>query len=131
AVFIALAAFAYATGVVITVSGADCVKVTTNAFDPSVVSVLKSECPNLIQILDIQLSCAAAGGLAPEQIAAVNAPCAVGETLADGHSCELPNCTFGTATPSLTPTSTSTPTHTPTNASTSTPTATATFTPTQ
>src|SRR6185369_14418677 len=56
AVFIALAAFAYATGVVITVSGADCMKVTTNCFYPSVMSVLKSECSNPIQILDIQLS---------------------------------------------------------------------------
>jgi hypothetical protein len=129
AVFIALAAFAYATGVVITVNGADCVKVTTNAFDPLVMSTLKSECPNPIQILDVRLSCGAAANLAAEQSAAVNPPCTVGETLADGGSCELPNCASGTATPSQTPASTSTATPTPTNASTSTVTATASFTP--
>ncbi len=78
-----LATIAYAV-IDITISGADCLKSTTNTYfgDP----LLISECPNPIRITDLQCSTSTLP----------NVPsftgCTLGQTLNNGDSCVLPFC---------------------------------------
>ena len=77
----------------ITISGADCVQRTTNPFDPITLTTLTSNCPTMIQIVDIQFDCGL-GEIAPNApTSAVPIPsCEVGQTLANGDVCRLPIC---------------------------------------
>lgn len=82
----------------ITISGADCTKVTVNGFDPSAEpTTLMSACPNPIEILDIQFSCAPPDVFPNSDTNASGAVdmlplCKKGQVLANGDACELPTC---------------------------------------
>ena len=74
----------------ITISGADCMKQTTRVFDPFVaVTTLTSNCPNAIQIVDIQNPCITDVLCDVQNLPS---PCQVGQTLANGDVCSLPSC---------------------------------------
>jgi hypothetical protein len=88
-----LVGLAYAGGLPLTIKDADCTKQTTSTFNPLDANTLMSGCPNLIRIVDIQVSCdgdmsslnsAANVGTLPD--------CGVGQTLANGAGCILPVC---------------------------------------
>jgi hypothetical protein len=88
-----LAGLGYAFVPTITISGADCTKRTTSTFDPLEPTTLMSDCPNLIRILDIHVSCGAGDLLFNSQSNGVTVPdCSVGQTLANGGACRLPVC---------------------------------------
>jgi len=81
----ALAGLAYAIipSPNIPLQGADCRMRTVHPFDASFEYALLSDCPNPIQILDINLNCE---GLDPPS------QCTVGQVLTEGQFCFLPAC---------------------------------------
>jgi hypothetical protein len=93
-----LAGIGYAVMQTITITGADCAKQTVSPFFPlEGETLLTSECPNLIRIVDIQDSCdgsvvspnAETGmGSAANDVA----ECSIGQILANGNTCALPGC---------------------------------------
>jgi apolipoprotein N-acyltransferase len=88
-----LAGLGYAVVPPLTISGADCTKQTTSAFDPLEPTMLMSDCSNLIRIIDIQVSCA--GDMSSLNSAPAIDPvadCSIGQTLANGGACGLPVC---------------------------------------
>ncbi len=89
----ALAGLGYATGfIVITVDGADCVQQATQTFNPIDAYKLMSDCPNPIQIVDIEVSCG--GDNSPNSSPNIDGipDCTVGEILWKGAACRLPEC---------------------------------------
>jgi len=92
----ALAGLGYALSMTTTIpiSGADCMKRTTNAFNPAGSPAnLMSNCSNMIQILDLQVSCIVAPrGTCPDAPADPAPDCRLGQTLANGDVCRLPSC---------------------------------------
>jgi hypothetical protein len=92
-----LAGLVYAFIPTITISGADCAKQTVSVFDPlEEETLLTSNCPNQIQITDIQLVCDedvvvpnAGGGIAGADAVA---ECVIGQILANGNTCALLGC---------------------------------------
>ncbi len=75
----------------ITIAGAQCMQNTTNAFDPQEPNVLQSECPNQIEIINIEASCG------PKNNPSVNPPtsikpCKDGQVMFKGDICRLPEC---------------------------------------
>ncbi len=88
----ALAGLGYAGSFVVTISGAECVQQTTSPFNPLDPFRLMSDCPNPIQIIDIQVSCG--GDNSPNTGPNVDGilDCTVGEILVKGAACRLPEC---------------------------------------
>ena len=92
-----LAGLVYAFIPMITISGADCAKQTVSVFDPlEEETLLTSNCPNQIQITNIQLVCDedvvspnAGGGSAGVDAVA---ECFIGQVLANGNTCALLGC---------------------------------------
>jgi len=83
-----LAGVGYATSMFrsIMISGPACMRETMSPFmDHGPPTVLMSECRNMISILAIQSSCTMFTQM-PQP------PCSVGQTLANGQACTLPNC---------------------------------------
>ena len=95
---VALAGLVYASFPTITIGGASCAMQTVTAFNPAKSqTVLTSNCPNSIQIVDIHVTCDGGGDVvAPnastEKRAVAVGPCSVGQILASGESCLLPGC---------------------------------------
>jgi hypothetical protein len=93
-----LAGLVYASFPTITISGPSCAMQTVTAFNPAISqTVLTSNCPNSIQIVDIHVTCDGGGDVvAPnastEKRAVAVGPCSVGQVLASGESCLLPGC---------------------------------------
>jgi hypothetical protein len=89
----ALAGLAYAVPMInmIMIQGGQCAMQTTQMFNPMVRNALVSHCPNSVQVISIQLgmSCnfdrIGRAAMGP-------APCSVGQVLANGEECALPNC---------------------------------------
>lgn len=96
AVVTVLAGLVYAFLPTITISGADCAKQTVSVFDPLVEeTLLTSNCANLIQIIDIQITCDE-GAVAPNATGGIAgdlfAECFIGQILANGNTCALLGC---------------------------------------
>jgi len=76
----------------IMISGAECMMRTTNTYDQSPTNLM-SQCPNLIQILDIRFGCTDQTGTNGPSPQVPSLPlCRIGDTLADGAECRLPIC---------------------------------------
>ncbi len=85
-----LAGLGYAVSFVM-ISGAQCVQQTTSTFVPADPTELESQCPNPIQIVDIEVSCNPVE--APSRPDPNTPPaCAVGLILNQVKSCMLPRC---------------------------------------
>lgn len=89
-----LAGLGYAVIPTITISGADCTKQTISVFDPNgPATTLRSNCPNPIKIVDITSSCDTRDIVFNSQTGTTTlASCEIGQTLANGDACSLPNC---------------------------------------
>ncbi len=74
----------------ITIDGAQCGQETTRPFNPGDPNVLESQCPNQIEITDIEVSCGT-----PDNPSA-NPPtietCKIRQVLNKGELCTLPKC---------------------------------------
>ena len=93
-----LAGIGHAIIPIITITGMDCAKQTVSVFDPLAgETLLTSDCPNPIRIVDIQVSCnekvvapgaqTGIGGAANDVV-----ECSIGQVLANGNTCSLPGC---------------------------------------
>jgi hypothetical protein len=81
-----LAGRAYAPLMTIAISDTQCTNLIVSNFDPTTPTVLTSDCPNLIQIVEIKDPCDFDGACV------AFGPCKVGMTLAKGDSCMVPTC---------------------------------------
>ena len=91
-VLTALAGIGYAKVAMIQVQGGQCAMATTQAFDANEPQTLISHCPNSIQIVSIQETCAPFDRTDNTLCSTFLGTCSVGLVLGDGDSCTLQTC---------------------------------------